>query len=161
MNDSFDRAFDRLMGNEGGYVDDPKDSGGATRWGITERVARANGYTGSMEDLLQTTAKRIARKVYWDPYRLGELEPEVAFQAFDGIYNSGKRAVGWLQRACGAIVDDKLGDRTIAAANAAAPGVLIARFNGYRLEFLSHLDAWPSFGRGWARRIAHNLTGET
>ena len=47
---NFEHAFERLIGHEGGFVDHPSDPGGATRYGITERVARANGYTGSMRE---------------------------------------------------------------------------------------------------------------
>ena len=41
---NFERAFEKLLGHEGGFVDHPKDPGGSTRYGITQRVARANGH---------------------------------------------------------------------------------------------------------------------
>ena len=47
---NFERAFEKLLGHEGGFVDHPKDPGGATRYGITQRVARANGYVGDMRN---------------------------------------------------------------------------------------------------------------
>lgn len=157
MMSAFDQAFDELLGNEGGYVDNPADPGGATRWGITERVARANGYEGDMQVFPQDLARIIARKLYWNPYLLDQLDRRVAFQVFDAIYNSGPRAVEWLQEACGAHVDGQLGPITVAAAGRVAPAALIARFDARRLLFLANLDTWPSFGRGWARRIANNL----
>ena len=61
---NFERAFEKLLGHEGGFVDHPKDPGGATRYGITQRVARANGYEGDMRNLPISEAKRIARKDY-------------------------------------------------------------------------------------------------
>ena len=63
---SFDRAFDLLIGNEGGYVNNPKDPGGETNWGITKTVAVANGYTGDMRTMPKETAKCIYKKMYWN-----------------------------------------------------------------------------------------------
>lgn len=59
---NFERAFEKLLGHEGGFVDHPKDPGGSTRYGITQRVARANGYEGDMRNFPLAEAKRIARK---------------------------------------------------------------------------------------------------
>ena len=56
---NFDEAFDRLLGHEGGYVNDPRDPGGETMWGITKRVALVNGYTGPMREMTQAQAKAI------------------------------------------------------------------------------------------------------
>ena len=56
---TFDEAFHKLLGHEGGFVDHPSDPGGATRWGVTERVARQWGYAGSMRELPVETAKAI------------------------------------------------------------------------------------------------------
>ena len=56
---NFNRAFTELLGNEGGYSNNPNDPGGETNWGITLAVARANGYVGAMKDMDQSFAKRI------------------------------------------------------------------------------------------------------
>ena len=45
------------------------------------------------------------------------------------------------------------------AVRMADPHKLAARFNGHRLRFLTDLKTWPTFGRGWARRVADNLLG--
>lgn len=76
---NFDKAFDRLLGHEGGFVDHPRDPGGATRWGITQRVARAYGYAGDMRSFPVTDAKRIARTDYWDAVRADEMPDAVRF----------------------------------------------------------------------------------
>lgn len=70
---NFERAFEKLLGHEGGFVDHPKDPGGSTRYGITQRVARANGYEGDMRNFPLAEAKRIARKDYWDAVRADEM----------------------------------------------------------------------------------------
>ncbi|HGV4401999.1 TPA: glycosyl hydrolase 108 family protein, partial [Klebsiella pneumoniae] len=43
-----DQIIEGILGKEGGYVDHPSDKGGPTRWGITQTIARAHGYTGDM-----------------------------------------------------------------------------------------------------------------
>ena len=57
--------IDTLIAREGGFVDHPADRGGATRWGITTAVARANGYHGSIRDLPRSVAATIYASVYW------------------------------------------------------------------------------------------------
>lgn len=155
---NFDTAFERLIGHEGGYSNNPADPGGETMFGVTARVARARGYAGNMRNLPLTEAERIAQAEYWDAIRADELPEAVRFDVFDTAYNSGvTQAIRFLQRALGLTVDGKLGAITITAAHAMEPGRLVARFNGHRLDFLNNLPAWPSFGRGWAQRIAENL----
>lgn len=154
---SFDDAFDALIGNEGGYSNNPADPGGETMWGVTARVARASGYAGAMRDLPRETAKTISKKLYWDPLRLDELDPRVAFQIFDANYNGGHPVI-WMQGSAGAKVDGLLGPATIAAVQAVDPLRFLLRWNALRLTYFTSLKTWPNFGKGWARRIANNLT---
>lgn len=157
---NFEKAFEKLLGHEGGFVDHPRDPGGATRWGITQRVARAHGYAGDMRSFPVTDAKRIARTDYWDAVRADEMPDAVRFDLFDAAYNSGaKQAIKWLQRAAGASDDGIIGPKTIAAVRMADPHLLSKRFNGHRLRFLADLKTWDAFGKGWARRVAANLLG--
>ncbi|AYY96941.1 hypothetical protein EGY19_05420 [Burkholderia multivorans] len=154
---SFDNAFDALIGNEGGYSNNPKDPGGETMWGVTARVARAAGYTGAMRDLPRDTAKAIAKRLYWDPLHLDQFDPRVAFQIFDANYNGGHPVI-WMQGAAGADVDGVLGPKTIAAVQATEPLRFILRWNALRLTYFTSLSTWATFGKGWTRRIAANLT---
>jgi lysozyme family protein len=154
---SFDDAFEALIGNEGRYVDNPKDPGGATCWGVTERVARASGYAGPMKDLPRDTAKAIAKRLYWTPLRLDEFDPRVAFQIFDANYNGGHPVI-WMQGAAGVTVDGLIGPKTVDAVRNIDPLRFILRWNALRLNYFTSLKTWPDFGKGWARRIATNLT---
>lgn len=155
---NFDEAFNKLLGHEGGYVDHPDDPGGATRWGITERVARANGYTGRMQDLPQETAKVIARREYWDAAQVDSMPALIRYSLFDTAYNSGvKQAIRLLQRAVYTDADGILGPKTLMAAQSYSPAAVAARFAGHRAEFLTDLKNWPSFGEGWTRRLASIL----
>lgn len=155
---TFDEAFDLLIGHEGGYANHPSDPGGETMWGITARVARQAGYIGPMRDLPRETAKTIARNQYWDAVRADRLPEGVRFDVFDTAYNSGvKTAIRLLQRAAAVSDDGVFGPRTLAAVMAAKPHRLSMRFNSERLLYLTSLPTWPTFGKGWARRVAGNL----
>lgn len=153
---SFADAFAALLGNEGGYSNNPADPGGETMWGVTKRVAVAHGYTGAMKDLPLDVARSIAKAEYWDPYSCDAMPEGIAFNVFDTAYNGGL-PVRWLQLAAGVATDGEIGPQTLAAVNAADQGKLALRFDAYRLKYLVALDRWPDFGRGWANRIANNL----
>ena len=158
---TFDDAFTLLLGHEGGYSDHKADPGGKTQFGITERVARAHGFTGDMRTLTRDEAKRIYRADYWEPVRADELPPQVRYDVFDGAVNSGvKQSIKWLQRAAGLTgieVDGIFGRQTLAVVHAMTPDRVAKRYNGHRLRFMKDLKNWPSFSRGWADRIASNL----
>jgi len=112
---------------EGGYVNDPKDSGGETKYGITKAEARAFGYMGNMKDLPMPMAFDIYSKKYWDALSLdavATLSPQVAAEIADTAVNMGvHRSAIFVQRALNAlnneqklyadvVVDGKLGKAT-------------------------------------------------
>jgi lysozyme family protein len=152
---NFETAFHKLLGHEGGFVDHPSDPGGATNWGITERVARANGYQGHMRDLPVAVARDIYRRQYWTPIRAEELPEALRYAVFDAAVNSGNaQAVRWLQRAVGARDDGVIGPQTLLAVKSRPPEQVLRRMLSQRLRFMTDLKNWPAFSRGWARRIA-------
>lgn len=153
---TFNDAWKELLDNEGGYTNNPMDPGGATMYGVTETVARRYGYTGDMRNLPLETAQSIAKQQFWDRYSCDKFDPRVAFQVLDAAYNGGY-AARWLQAAAEVKQDGVIGPETIAAVNAQKPLRIIMRFDSYRLSYLGGLRVWPSFGHGWANRIAHNL----
>lgn len=150
----FDAAFTRLIGHEGGYVDDKRDPGGETKFGISRR-----SYPG--EDIAGMTlerAKAIYLRDYWGPAGCDAVPDGIKFDLFDMAVNSGRvAAIRCLQRSCGEYEDGILGPRTLQAVQSMPAARLVARFNGARLAFMADLSTWPAFGRGWARRIAANL----
>jgi lysozyme family protein len=156
---NFDQAFALLLGHEGDYSDHPDDNGGKTRFGVTEAVARRAGWRGDMRELPLDLAKRIYRSEYWDAAHCDEWPEGIRFDVFDVAVNSGVgTAVKMLQRASFAEADGVLGPRTRLAIKSMNQLVLFARINGARLAFMTDLPTWPTFGRGWAKRIASNLT---
>jgi lysozyme family protein len=150
----FEKAFARLVDHEGGYVNHRADPGGETKFGISKR-----SYPG--EDIAGMTlerAKTIYARDYWGPAGCDAVPDGAKFELFDMAVNSGvKAAVRNLQLAVGADDDGILGPRTLQAVQSMPEPRLVARFNGHRLSFMAGLATWPSFGRGWARRIAENL----
>lgn len=151
----FDQAFETLLKHEGGYVNSAADPGGATRFGVTEAVAREVGYKGDMRELPLDLAKRIYKDKYWDSVKAEELPPAVRYAVFDGAVNSGPgQSIKWLQRSLGMLDDGIIGPKTLAAVNAANPDSLRMRILGQRLKFMASLANWPAFSRGWANRIA-------
>jgi lysozyme family protein len=151
---NFDKAFEILIGHEGGFVDHPKDPGGATKYGITKRTYP----TEDIPNLTLERAKELYRRDFWGPAGCDALPETVRFDVFDMAVNSGVRAaIRMLQCAVDETPDGVLGPRTLQAVQSMPAPRLVARFNGLRLEFMAGLSTWPAFGRGWARRIASNL----
>jgi lysozyme family protein len=99
--------IDDVIDREGGFVDHPADRGGATNWGITEAVARANGYGGTMRSLPRGTAAAIYRRLYWVAPgfdRVAERAAALAAELFDTGVNMGPTvAATFLQRALNAL----------------------------------------------------------
>ena len=155
---NFDQAFERLIGHEGGYVNHPSDPGGETKWGVTKRTAMAYGYTGDMHDLSRERAKSIYREGYWDRAGCDRYDPAIAFQVFDiGVNHGIGNAVRMLQRAVGVADDGIVGPMTLGAVADMTVTDVLLRLNAERLEFYTRLSTWPTFGRGWVRRVASNL----
>ena len=155
---TFDEAFERLIDpqHEGGYVNDPRDPGGETKFGISKRSYPAEDIAGLTLD----RAKAIYRRDFWGPAGCDAVPDAIKFDMFDTAVNSAPRtAIKILQRAVGELDDGILGPHTLLAATGMDPERLIARFNGWRLDYLNDLPTWPAFGRGWAQRIAENLKG--
>lgn len=133
MNFSPDTIIDEIIRLEGGYTDDPKDSGGETNHGITIDVARDNGYTGHIKDMSVNFARSVYLAKYWKPIggdEVLELSEAVAEEMMDTGVNMGtSRAVRYLQRSLNALnkrgvlypdieVDGGVGDNTLSALNA-------------------------------------------
>jgi len=150
----FNVAIERLLGNEGGYVNDPKDPGGETCWGISKR-----SYPDvNIALLTKEDAKGIYYRDFWSVVNGDELPNAVAFQALDFAVNSGcDTAIRYLQRAAGVADDGHVGPVTLAAFKATPPAILGIMFISGRLSFMTDRKNWPDAGRGWAKRISKDL----
>ena len=104
---TIDQLIDALIEREGGYVNHPNDRGGPTKWGITEAVARAHGYAGSMRELPRDEAAAIYKRLYWLRPRFDQVAKRseaLAGELFDTGVNMGPAvAATFLQRALSAL----------------------------------------------------------
>ena len=151
---NFDQAFERLIGHEGGYVNNPADPGGETKFGISKRSYPLEDIRG----MALGRAKVLYLRDYWGPAGCDAVPDAIKFDLFDTAVNSGAvTAIKLLQRTVEVAVDGMLGPVTLQALNSMPTPRLLARFNGHRLYLMSDLKSWPAFGRGWAKRVAQNL----
>lgn len=158
MSLSFKQIFDRLIGHEDGYVDDPRDPGGETNWGVTKRTAQANGYTGNMKTMTRQQAYEIYNRAFWLRYNCEQMPDAVAYQFFDAAVNHGfGNASRMLQRAVGVLDDGIIGKYSLEAINRNPISDTLMVLNGERLNFYTRLKNFDRFGKGWVNRVAQNL----
>jgi lysozyme family protein len=156
---NFDKAFHFLLQFEGGYVDDKNDPGGKTKYGITEAVARANGYKGEMINFTIEEAKKIYRKNYWDSVELDTLPSILRYPLFDAAVNSGvSQSIKWLQRSLKVKADGVWGPATKDAVLKSDSNKVFREIINQRLNFLTDLKTFSSFGKGWVKRVSKILT---
>jgi len=127
----FQKGFSKVLAFEGGYSDSEYDSGGKTKYGITEKVAKENGYTGDMRDLPLEKAKEIYKNNYWDDLKLDDVnDQEIANELFEECINIGEKVKKWVQRVCNVLnriqrdwkdikVDGIIGNETVNTVNIA------------------------------------------
>jgi len=164
MKDNFDEALKAVLHHEGGYVFHKDDPGGRTNLGVTQKVWEE--WVGhkvdekAMRALTPEIVGPMYKAKYWDKIKGDDLPAGVDYAVFDAAVNSGPgRAAKWLQACVGVEPDGGIGPKTLAAV-AAFEGDLVDDYSKRRLSFLMGLPHWPTFGKGWGRRVADvNKTG--
>ena len=169
MNSTFEKALGFVLAHEGGFVNHPRDPGGATNRGITQATfdawRRQNGLQKeTVEDITDDEVAKIYRVQYWDAVRANELPVGLDYALFDFAVNSGpSRAVKFLQRIVGVDDDGAIGTMTMDAVTRYSDlfGVerLIQRLCDDRLAWMKRLQHWNTFGRGWTRRVMGGEVG--
>jgi lysozyme family protein len=170
-----DDILAEVLRAEGGYVNDPRDAGGETNFGITKAVARANGYAGAMSELTRDRALAIYRSQHVEKPGFGRVlavSPAIAAEVVDTGINMGPAVAGrFLQRALNLLTNDGLSvDGVIGAASVAslrgflkrrgAEGerrllALLNAFQGARYADLAEgRAANRAFIYGWLARVA-------
>lgn len=151
---TFDEAFDRLISHEGGYVNNPADPGGETKWGISKRSYPFL----TIKNLTRDDAKAIYKKDFWDAIRADRLPTSVLYQVFDFAVNSGiSTAIRKLQKAIGTADDGHWGPISQGIAETTSECDMLLLFNAERFEFWASLSTFSTFGKGWVRRGAGQL----
>lgn len=153
----FRTAIDRVLKIEGGYVNDPKDPGGETIFGISRRsFPNFNG--GDFKNATREQAVDLYRTEFWVKVHADAMPDVLAYQAVDFAANSGiGTSLRKLQAAAGVADDGHWGPVTQAAVKAVSSAVLTFRFLSLRLDFMRSLSNWQHDGRGWAGRIAEDM----
>lgn len=146
----FDKAFEHVIGVEGGYVNDPRDPGGETNFGITKR-----DHPGvDIKALTLGDAKAIYLRQYWEPARCEYLPWPLAGLVFDAAVNQGvTTAIKLLQKAAGTIQDGAIGKNTLAAIARADQRELCALFMADRALRYTGTRNFDTYGRGWLKRL--------
>ena len=146
----FNQAFDAVIGHEGGYVNDPQDPGGETKFGISKRAYPNE----AIEAITVEKACMIYRRDYWNVLTLDALMPSLRYYLFDTAVNCGVQfAAESLQRAAGVLPDGQVGPKTIVAVNADdTPRLLRLMFVDRCLRYALNPND-KRFGRGWFARL--------
>lgn len=147
--------------NEGGYVNNPADPGGETKYGISKAAYPSL----DIANMTMRDASLIYRRDYWDRLRGDDLPLGVDLVAFDAGVNSGTgQGAKWVQMAvnassgAGIAVDGGIGPQTLAALANCDPAHVINLACDQRLAFLQSLSTWDTFGAGWGNRVSYVRT---
>lgn len=158
MSKDFKTALKRVLEHEGGYVNNPKDPGGETNFGITKSTARSYGYNGSMKTIPMDVVERIYKAMYWDAMSCDNFEFAIAFHMFDAAVNHGLlNARKILQRAVGVKDDGMIGPVSLAAIRQQPVFALVSLFNSKRISFYTNISNFNVYGKGWMNRMSENL----
>lgn len=148
-------SLDWLLPWEGGYVDDPDDLGGETKYGISKRAYPHL----DIANLTSDQAGRIYHRDYWKAARCDQLPAGVAHMVFDAAVNHGAfRAQQLLQELVGTKVDGIIGPKSLAAVGGFSPSHLIARYGVRRARLYGRIcrnnPTQFKFYEGWMNRLA-------
>jgi lysozyme family protein len=146
---SFERAFEIVVGLEGGYSNDEDDSGGETKYGISKRA-----YPDlNIKTLTLEQAKSIYRFDYWEPLRCDELPWPLSMMVFDCGVNQGLNAAAkTLQRALNVTQDGVIGNVTLAKAKNAGAETCALFLADRSLRYTGTRN-FDKYGRGWLKRL--------
>ena len=148
---------------EGGYVNDPKDPGGATNKGITLKIWKQVGYDKNGDGVINkydvmeinsTDFRNVLKKEFWDKCHADDINDQsVANILVDWFYNSGYTAIHHLQNLLDLKRDGVIGPVTLKKLNSWRPEKLFHDIWIMRMNFLRSLKGWSHDGRGWTARM--------
>jgi len=155
---NFEKCLKFVLQFEGGFVNNPKDPGGATNFGVTQATLSAFiGRQATIDEVQALTPDKVApiyRLKYWDHVSGDALPLGVDLAVFDfGVHSGPSRGAMGLQRALQLADDGKIGPLTLGAAQAADPAATIEAICDERLAFLQQLKVFESFGAGLTNRV--------
>lgn len=158
---NYEDAFQVVIGLEGGYVNDPDDKGGETKYGISKRQYPYM----NIKDLTEDQARGIYKRDYWNKLNLDKVNDHtVSLEIFDTGVNMGvTKAIFILQESLNYLrhtlkIDGIIGPITLAAVNDYKyPRDLVKTLDGvqfmYYLNIVKKNPSQKKFARGWLKRI--------
>ena len=161
----FELALKFSLPAEAGFVDDPKDPGGATNKGVTQATYNSwltnhNQPLRTVRSITSPEAEAIYRELYWTKAHCDLFQVKIAIALFDFFINAGEHAILAFQQALGVTADGTIGPKTIAAADEAQQDLLLSRFLAARVDFYyaqpTMLRGKPyreHFIKGWLNRV--------
>jgi lysozyme family protein len=157
MTKNFRDCLELVLKSEGGYIDHPKDPGGRTNLGVTQRVWEEwIGHPATEKDMRELTPALVAPMYemrYWRTSYCEKLPRGLDLLVFSMAVNAGAgRSVKLLQDAIGVVADGVIGPNTMAKINEANVETLIDKFSEARTAYYKGLKLFPVFGRGWTAR---------
>jgi len=166
MRDNLHKTTEWVLIHEGGYVNHPKDPGGATNMGVTQRtydgwLAKKGLPKKSVRNITLQEVISIFKDQYWDKIWGDMLPSGLDYTMYDFAINSGPaRAVKFLQRQLGVKEDGVMGNVTYGALMQKNDiEQIIIDINFSRWAWLKRLRHWNTFGKGWTRRVMGEQTG--
>lgn len=164
MKSNYARALPLYLKHEGGFVNHPKDPGGATNKGVTIGTLKRLGIDVDgdgdsdivdLRNLRHQDVERVYKLFYWDAVKGDQLPSGVDYAVGDFGINSGPaRAAKHLQKVVGVPQDGDIGPKTLAAVAKMDPQDVVNALCDSRLRFMRGLNTWGTFGKGWSRRVA-------
>jgi len=163
---NFDKAFERVVGHEGGFQAHYNDRGNWTTGVIGEGELKgtkfgiaSHSYPNlDIENLTLEQAKKIYLRDFWEPCSKINMDNALVFQMFDAAFHHGIRtALRMIQRAVDTKDDGFIGPMSIAAVQAQSLHDTLKRYLAQRIRFMVRLSSFKTFGGGWMNRIANNL----
>jgi lysozyme family protein len=145
----FDEAFELVVGIEAGYVDDPDDPGGETKYGVSKRAYPNE----DIKNMTLDRAKLLFKCDYWDKCRCDDIPSPLDTYVFDAAVNQGVgAAIRLLQNVLGVVVDGKIGPKTIAAAQKADDEDMALYMVARAFRYIETGTFWKH-GKGWFKRL--------
>lgn len=176
------KALKFTFAHEGEYSNDPTDSGGPTKWGVSQQsindmlasdsaflhsIGITSSSVAAMKQITRDQAAAIFRHEHWEPLRCDAMPDSIAIAVFDFGMNAGNhQSIRTLQRAYNRThvgegllsVDGYIGPQTLRAAAQMDNSRDIRLLLDARQDFYEGLVAkkprkYSPFIRGWTKRV--------
>lgn len=157
MENNFDKSLLLVLKHEGNFVNDPRDPGGCTNLGVTQRVWEEwIGHPVNETIMRGLTPERVGplyKRKYWDLAFCNDLPIGLDFMVFDASVNMGVgRAVKLFEECLGMVQTGTLGKNVLNLLQAVDHKDVAKRYTGEKKVFYESLKTFPTFGHGWLKR---------